>query len=340
MNDRTRPAARTDRRRKSRGQSLVELALILPVLLVFLAAALDLGRIFYAHVSLRNAAREGALQAAKTPASYVKDQACNTLTNLVTCRVMLEAKGGSLVINATDIGMTCSLAGCPRQAGSLVKVDVRGRFTLVTPLLSAVFGGQSLDFSSTATAQIEYYPDPVVATIPPGPVAGFTVSPDPADGTAPRTIQFTSTSTDATQWYWDFGDGGTTIEESPTHTFTTPGTYTVILTAINITGADVEQKTITITSAASASASASTSAAPSASASQAACKNPPNVVGLGPSEATTQLSLAGFIPDGRGDLTSGPKGKVQAQNPDHTQCLTSQWMSDPTNRIVFHYRPG
>src|SRR5213593_3478967 len=114
----SRPAAADDRgpsrsarRRKSRGQSLVELGLILPVLLLFLAGALDLGRIFYAHITVRNAAREGALQASKTPSSYLPNGACNTTTNLVTCRVILEAKGGTVVLGPTDISLSCSVAG-------------------------------------------------------------------------------------------------------------------------------------------------------------------------------------------------------------------------------------
>lgn len=47
-------------RRRSRGQSLVELALIAPVLLIILLLAIDFGRAFYSWVILQNAARIGA----------------------------------------------------------------------------------------------------------------------------------------------------------------------------------------------------------------------------------------------------------------------------------------
>jgi hypothetical protein len=47
--------------RRARGQALVELAIILPIFLVLLAAALDLGRLFYSTVTLTNAAGEGAM---------------------------------------------------------------------------------------------------------------------------------------------------------------------------------------------------------------------------------------------------------------------------------------
>ena len=48
---------------RSRGQSMVELALILPVMLLLLIGALDVGRLFYYDVVVGNAVREGARQA-------------------------------------------------------------------------------------------------------------------------------------------------------------------------------------------------------------------------------------------------------------------------------------
>jgi YVTN family beta-propeller protein len=50
-------------------------------------------------------------------------------------------------------------------------------------------------------------------------------------GPAPLTVSFTpSTPHDVTAWDWVFGDGGTSGEENPTHTYTAAGTYTVSLT--------------------------------------------------------------------------------------------------------------
>ena len=43
------------------------------------------------------------------------------------------------------------------------------------------------------------------------------------------TMTFTDASTGATSWYWDFGDGNTSTEQNPTHTYAEPGTYTVTL---------------------------------------------------------------------------------------------------------------
>ena len=55
------------KRRGSRGQSLVEVALVLPVLVMLMLGLLDFGRAYYAVVALRDAADEGAAYAAINP---------------------------------------------------------------------------------------------------------------------------------------------------------------------------------------------------------------------------------------------------------------------------------
>ncbi len=43
------------------------------------------------------------------------------------------------------------------------------------------------------------------------------------------TVDFASTSPQAAEWLWNFGDGGTSTEEFPTHIYGSPGTYVVTL---------------------------------------------------------------------------------------------------------------
>lgn len=72
--------------------------------------------------------------------------------------------------------------------------------------------------------------------------ADFTAT--PKYGTAPLTVTFTDTS-DASpiNWNWDFGDGTTSTEQTPVHTYTTAGAYTVTLKATNYLGSDTMIKT-------------------------------------------------------------------------------------------------
>jgi alpha-tubulin suppressor-like RCC1 family protein len=78
------------------------------------------------------------------------------------------------------------------------------------------------------------------------PVANFTA--DIVSGTTPLTVTFSDTSTGTpTSWTWDFGDTGTSTNQNPQHVYSTPGTYTVGLTATNAEGSDTDTKTAYIT---------------------------------------------------------------------------------------------
>ena len=81
-------------------------------------------------------------------------------------------------------------------------------------------------------------------------------SADSTEGSAPHTVQFIDGSTvyisgnfaPEVTWYWDFGDGETSESQSPTHTYTAPGTYDVSFTITmtdefgDITHTDTEVK--------------------------------------------------------------------------------------------------
>ncbi|MBU0984006.1 MAG: PKD domain-containing protein [candidate division Zixibacteria bacterium] len=82
-------------------------------------------------------------------------------------------------------------------------------------------------------------------TIHPGPTADFTA--DPTNICVGGTVEFTDMSDLAETWDWSFGDGNTAAEQNPSHTYTSPGTYTVILTVSNDCGQDVESKLAYIT---------------------------------------------------------------------------------------------
>ncbi len=66
------------------------------------------------------------------------------------------------------------------------------------------------------------------------------------------TVTFTNTTTGATSYAWDFGDGGTSTETNPIYTYATDGTYTVTLSASNACGTVTKPQTITVASSPSA----------------------------------------------------------------------------------------
>ena len=74
------------------------------------------------------------------------------------------------------------------------------------------------------------------------PTADFSGA--PTGGPAPLLVNFTdaSTGTGLHTWAWDFGDGGSSSVPSPSHTYASPGTYTVALTVTGTAGSDIESK--------------------------------------------------------------------------------------------------
>ncbi|WP_407939611.1 ThuA domain-containing protein [Motilibacter aurantiacus] len=63
-----------------------------------------------------------------------------------------------------------------------------------------------------------------------------------ASATDSRTIEFTGARSGGVMWEWSFGDGGTSTEANPTHTYARNGDYTATLT---VTYADGTSETVT-----------------------------------------------------------------------------------------------
>jgi len=80
-------------------------------------------------------------------------------------------------------------------------------------------------------------------------------------GKAPLVVQFTDTTAQSVKtWSWSFGDGGTSTEKNPVHTYTTAGTYTVALTGTNgqgLSATKTQAGYITVTSSSGSSSSGS-----------------------------------------------------------------------------------
>jgi PKD repeat protein len=78
-----------------------------------------------------------------------------------------------------------------------------------------------------------------IQVTPPAPVANFTST--TRDGSPPLLVQFTDTSTgDISSRLWDFGDGTTSKEQNPSHTYVKDGSYTVSLTVTGPGGSDTK----------------------------------------------------------------------------------------------------
>jgi len=78
---------------------------------------------------------------------------------------------------------------------------------------------------------------------------GADFSAQPTSGAVPLEVQFTDQSAgDIASWSWNFGDGLSSTEQNPSHTYQNAGTYTVSLTVSNPAGSDTETQYIEVTS--------------------------------------------------------------------------------------------
>lgn len=127
--------------RGRRGQSLVELALLMPFMLWICAGTVDFGRIYYYDIVAINAARSGARVAADSS----KDDTA------VRAAVRADA-GASITLADADITITPTPT---RTVGNDTTVSVTYRFAPITPLLGSVTGG-TLAVTRSATMVVIY----------------------------------------------------------------------------------------------------------------------------------------------------------------------------------------
>lgn len=73
------------------------------------------------------------------------------------------------------------------------------------------------------------------------PIASFQLQ---VDATNFLQVTFTNFSQNATSYTWDFGDGNSSTDESPVHTYAEGGSYTVVLTATNDAGSATKSEKV------------------------------------------------------------------------------------------------
>ncbi|MGD9404299.1 MAG: S8 family serine peptidase [Anaerolineae bacterium] len=119
-----------------------------------------------------------------------------------------------------------------------------GTSTLQNPTYEYAAAGVytvSLTVTGPGGADEEVKDGYITVTNPPPPVAGFSGS--PISGEAPLDVSFTDESTGVISgWAWDFGDGGSSTLQNPTHEYTTAGDYTVSLTVTGAGGSDTREE--------------------------------------------------------------------------------------------------
>lgn len=154
-----RVASCRDRRcGKERGQSLVEFALTLPILMIMVFGIIDFANGLRAYVELANGVREGARYGAVGNPLGGPLSTCVGQPNTTVVGKVCAALGNLDKANMESLSATCNPSCSP---GNSVVVDADYRYDYITPIgdLMHFFSGgtlqTSLNLSSSATMRLE-----------------------------------------------------------------------------------------------------------------------------------------------------------------------------------------
>jgi Flp pilus assembly protein TadG len=136
-------------KRIEHGQSLTEFALILVILLVVLAGIVDLGRVFYAYIIIRDAAQEGAVYGSIAPKDNI-----TTFKNEVEARVETAftdpADPSNVPINISKMNVQTDIIGSACAApGNGVRVRIDYTLPVTMPFLGTIIGSQDMNMSAS-----------------------------------------------------------------------------------------------------------------------------------------------------------------------------------------------
>jgi PKD repeat protein len=223
-------------RHRTRGQSLVEFALVVPILLLLTLIAIDFGRVYLGWINLQQMTRVAANEAAEHASAWAPP-----IDTIERDRYRQKVENDARLINCTlpDPIPDPQFAG-GTALGAHVRVSLTCEFAIITPIISTVLGDTVLVSAETT------YPvkEGAVATVPgggapiiPPPTAKFVGSPQ--TGWGPLTVEFTDQSSGGpTSWIWDFSTaaGGTGVGSVTPGTSLTQGPQTVAYTCTGSPG--------------------------------------------------------------------------------------------------------
>lgn len=126
-------------RRGERGQATVELALVVPVLLLILFGIMEFGRIFSSYLIVTNAAREGARWAA---------------VGADDTAIVEQVENAAAGLDLSRLTVTITPAAGGRVSGVQATVTVDYAVDLVTPVLSGI-APNPFPLTAQATMRVE-----------------------------------------------------------------------------------------------------------------------------------------------------------------------------------------
>lgn len=242
-------------RKISRGQSLVELALVLPLFTLLLLMAIDFGRVYYSYIQITNAAREGANYASLSPTDTAGILAAATRETNAQSQTGESAIQIPPAVCTAPSGTTIDCMTAKETGsgpGNTITVTVREQFSFLTPLINN-FWQNNFQMSAAATATVFGYVASGSGTPPggcPPPTASFSVVANStlqiyADPLTSSPISGVCTIS-GFNWTWADGDDEMGSATGNAHTYASAGTYTITLQVTNQGGSATATRSVTV----------------------------------------------------------------------------------------------
>ena len=119
--------------RGTRGQSLAEFALLLPILMILMLGAIDFGRLYFAYVSVtnasRNAAQYGSFNTLRANDEDCTDGACLRLAAVADTTNLLNTSSTNPLVTTEP----CAVGSRDDQGNECVRVTVTYTFETLVP---------------------------------------------------------------------------------------------------------------------------------------------------------------------------------------------------------------
>ncbi len=159
---RSTPVASKGRKfRSSRGQTLLEFALVVPVFLMLVFAVIDFGHLFYVEMTMENAVRQAGRYA--TTGNHLADPK-NPGQNLSRVNSIIQsiqqaANGLNVPSNSITISSVGGGAGSAGGPGDTVTISVNTGVQMMTPLIAPFFKPNgTYNFTASVTFTNEPFP--------------------------------------------------------------------------------------------------------------------------------------------------------------------------------------
>ena len=137
-------------RQKQSGQSLVEFAISMIIILLLLLGTIDFGVALFKWVTMRDAAQEGAVYGSVNPTDQtgIRNRAIAAASDILTLAP------GDITINFSCNACEGSTGTAPNKKPNTIQVSITHSHPVSTPLIGTLIGSQNITLSAQVTNTI------------------------------------------------------------------------------------------------------------------------------------------------------------------------------------------